>query len=588
MHTAGGGRGGSKSKTGRQGWKVHGTEVVGVPAFALHSSVVNGPQQGPHRQGSDGQGPHGQHKQHEGPSFSAYDEDQARLVDERMQHIMKDAERMNMTTVEPTLQRRKDIVRVVKEHVRKMKRKVYGGVAINEFIRLKNEADAFYDDDLDVPDIDFYSPDPVADLKAICLALKNIGISPVEGREAQHVDTFTIFACYWKCCDISYVPKIVYNRIPTDVLPDGLQYVRPSFMFIDFLRIINDPLMSYWRLDKNFPRFAKLQKFYPMEAPTKRITDIHETAVKVFGGAPAKNELVARILRDFLPGSSAVIVGCTAYHALMAVAASGSSRTGTPTNRIAVHESAGLLELLTVEYAADVAKLFGIIKAVVPGVLYQEYHPFYDFLGHRGHFLTPGGELLLRVFDNKHKCVPFMELPVAVPVYQTQNPQNPQNPQNQSASSETIQARVGTFTVIVMFMMIMRFRVRVENNGTPLDALAVHMYDNIVSNMYQVRNAYLKKHGATILDDTPFKEFVIPCVGEAMHALRINQLMQEIRYRKYQFRGIKYNPYKNTELNVEDFKFLNTSGNIINAPKDKLFDPEHQPKNSDKEASLKS
>lgn len=520
---------------------------------------------------------------------------------------MKDAERMSMTTVEPTLQRRKDIVRVVKEHVRKMKRKVYGGVAINEFIRLKNEADAFYDDDLDVPDIDFYSPDPVADLKAICLALKNIGISPVEGREAQHVDTFTIFACYWKCCDISYMPKIVYNRIPTDVLPDGLQYVRPSFMFIDFLRIINDPLMSYWRLDKNFPRFAKLQRFYPMEAPTKRIPDIHATAVKVFGGVPAKNELVARILRDFLPGSSAVIVGCTAYHALMSVAASGSSRTTSATstsiNRITVHESAGLLELLTVEYPADVAKLYDIIKAVVPGVLYQEYHPFYDFLGHRGHFLTPDGELLLRVFDNKHKCVPFMELPVAVPAYQNQNQdqsqnqnqnqnqsqnQNPQNPQNQSASSETVQARVGTFTVIVMFMMIMRFRVRVENNGTPLDALAVHMYDNIVSNMYQVRNAYLKKHGATILDDTPFKEFVMPCVGEAMHALRINQLMQEIRYRKYQFRGIKYNPYKNTELNVEDFKFLNTSGNIINAPKDKLFDPsprtpEHQPKNSDKE-----
>ena len=128
-------------------------------------------------------------------------------------------------------------------------------------------------------------------------------------------------------------------------------------------------------------------------------------------------------------------------------------------------------------------------------------------------------------------------------------------------------------TVLVMYAMIMRFRIRVENRNTQIDARTVYMYDNVLYRMYSMRRDYLQHHGATILDDTPFKEFVIPCVGAAMHALRINQLMQEVRFRKYHFRGFKYNPHKSTDLKIDDYKFLNTSGNIINGPRDRLFDP---------------
>jgi len=610
-------------------WKVHG-EDLGVPTFNLNLNLKTSRlQRAPAR--------HAPYEREQASSSSdkrglqAYNEAQAALVKEKMEQIMTSAERMSIMTVEPTLESRKRIMEKIKEHVRKQKRKVYGGIAINEFIRLKDSAEAFYDESLDVPDIDFYSPDPVADMKAICLSLKDIGVNPVEGREAQHVDTFTIFANFWKCCDISYVPKIIYNRIPTDVLPDGLQYVRPSFMFIDFLRIINDPLMSYWRLDKNFPRFATLQKHYPLEAPVKEIADVRGAALQVFGSSPDKNRLVRAILKDFLPSSSAVIVGLTAFNALLEAtedksvvvsaasaghsghghdskkASSGQAQAGgaspsshdkgpdkthdkthdktrsethdktqdkthekthektssdsrsqTHNQEKTAHNSAVLLELLTVEYAEDTRKLYDIVTSIVPGSIYEEFHPFYDFLGNRGHFLSPDGtQILLRVYDNKHKCVPFMQLPVAVP--------------GDSQNKEYVQARVGTFTVIVMFLMIMRFRVRVENRSTALDALAVHMYDNMVSRMYRTRNAYLAQHGATILDETPFKEFVMPCVGEAMHALRVNQLMQDARFRKYHFRGIKYNPHKNPDLNVEDFKFMNTSGNIINSPRDRLF-----------------
>ena len=507
-------------------------------------------------------------------NFLAYDDAQIQLVEGRLKDIMHDAELLKVTTVEPTLQTSKAIIGIIKDLCRRKQRKIYGGVAINEYIKLKDPKLAFYDESLEIPDIDFYSPEPVADVKAICDALKAAGMSPVEAREAQHVDTFTIFAHFWKCCDVSYVPKLVYNRMPTQELPDGLQYVRPSFMFIDFLRIVNDPIMSYWRLDKNFPRFTALQKLYPLEAPIRPIDDIGAVTSEAYGADPVRNDVVRALMAEFLPGSSAVIIGMAAIHAVQDIVAardrtSPAEVVNAKVNFNAnanvkaqarvndVHDTASMFDILTVEYASDMAKIHGIVARFVPDVKYEEYHPFYDFLGHRGQLLTAdGSQILVRVFDNKYKCVPFMLLPMRMP-----------------ASDEAMEVRVGSFTVLVMYMMIMRFRIRVENRSSPVDARLVHMYDTLIHRLYTMRNDYLRWHGATILDDTPFKEFVIPCVGAAMHALRINQLMQDMRFRKYHFRGFRYNPHKSTDLRVEDYKFLNTSGNIINGPRDRLFDP---------------
>lgn len=496
-----------------------------------------------------------------------YTRRQAALVEEHIANIQKDAESLAKRTVEPTLAKRAQILQVIKDYLRKAKRKVYGGIAINEFIRAKDPADAFYDESADVPDIDFYTPYPVQDIKAICDALKAAGVSNVDAREAQHIETYKINANYWSCCDVSYVQSAVYRKIPTKEMPDGLLYVHPSFMFIDFLRILNDPLMSYFRLDKAFPRFSKLHQHYPLEGPA-RVVDVHRAAREVFGtpeNYPEKARIIRRTVLDLLASSeSAIMIGLGAYNTLMDLAGSrrhpGSGRDG--------RNNAIVMELLTVDFAQDVGHLYRAISRDVPDVKYVEFHPFYDFLGHRCHFVLPrrragaseGADvddvIVLRVFDNKHKCMPFMEVPMAVP-----------------GEARTATVRVGTFTVIVMFLMIMRFRVRVEDRGKKVDALAVAMYDNMMANLYDARDEFFARSGKSVLDNTPFKEFVLPCIGEAMHALRINQMVQDARYQRYRQRGLRYNPDKDKDLRAEDYQFSNTSGNVINAPKDRLFDP---------------
>ena len=544
----------------------------------MHQNASSLRQGGGGQQGS--QQSQGQNQNHQQQRRRAevqpYTEQQRAFIESHIETIKQDADMMAKQTIEPTLQTRKKIMSIIMDYVRTHKRKVYGGVAINALVRAKSPSNAFYDDATDVADIDFYTPYPVQDIKGICDALRDNGIKYVEGKEAQHVETFTIHATYWKCCDISYVQSAIYKKIPVvDELDDGMVYTHPNFMFIDFLRILNDPLTSYFRLDKSFPRFTKLHQLYPLEGPSRYI-DVHRAATDVFGSPASerskKIRIARRVLMDFLPNSNAVVIGMNAYNSIMDLA-SVKGYVGAALNPT---HNAILIEILTTEFASDVAKLFALLTSEVPDVQYTEYHSFYDFLGHRGQFSLPhprqtGGPgddppVVLRVFDNKHKCVPFMEVPIVVPPLVV-GPSKSGDP----AKPEIVHAKVGTFTVTVMYLMIMRFRVRVENRGKNIDAITVIMYDNMIANLYGARAVYLSSRGKSLLDNTPFKEFVLPCVGDALHALRINHMVQEERFRRYRQRGLKYNPDKNRS--IEPYQFSNSSGNIINSPRDRFFNP---------------
>ena len=53
--------------------------------------------------------------------------------------------------------------KVVEKFIRTKQRKVYGGIAINETIKLKDTKQKIYEDNDDIPDWDFYSPEPIKD-----------------------------------------------------------------------------------------------------------------------------------------------------------------------------------------------------------------------------------------------------------------------------------------------------------------------------------------------------------------------------------------------------------------------------------------
>ena len=170
-----------------------------------------------------------------------------------------------MEVSDPTIEKVYKVHNAILNYCKEKKRKLYGGFAIHTLASSKDKTKRLYDSDqIPPPDIDIYTPEPIEDMYYISNFLFKEGFENVRGEEAQHGETYKLFYYKFNLCDFSYVPKNVYNRIPF-VNVDGLYCVHPNFMIIDYLRMLTNPISSYWRLFeesnlKMFKRLFDLQK----------------------------------------------------------------------------------------------------------------------------------------------------------------------------------------------------------------------------------------------------------------------------------------------------------------------------------------
>ena len=158
-------------------------------------------------------------------------------------NIMKKIKKKKLVDIEPKLIEINQVYKLILDFIKKNKRKIYGGFALNKLLINKNKSYAIYDD-TDVPDIDFYSPDPIEDLINLCDELSKYGFKSVQGSEAQHSETYVIFVNYQEYCNISYMPKNIYNKIKFIKIDDFI-YVDPWFMMIDYFRNILRDIENY-------------------------------------------------------------------------------------------------------------------------------------------------------------------------------------------------------------------------------------------------------------------------------------------------------------------------------------------------------
>ena len=182
------------------------------------------------------------------------------LVKKNIDNINIDVKKTIMDIFNPKLEDRKKIFNIIKTYIKDNERKIYGGYALNELIKKKNFK--IYED-FELPDIDFYSYDPNTDIINICNEIYDNGFTKVSGREAKHKNTYSIYVNYELYCDITYVPKYIYDKIPTKII-NNLKYINPDFMIIDYLKILTDPICSNWRIEKTLNRLQILNEYYPL------------------------------------------------------------------------------------------------------------------------------------------------------------------------------------------------------------------------------------------------------------------------------------------------------------------------------------
>lgn len=434
--------------------------------------------------------------------YTQYDID---VIADNIDMLVKEADKVVKTNYEPTIDEFKSVVKAIKEFIKSKDRIVYGGSALNTLIKHKNPKDGIYDD-FKKADYEFYSPEPIKDLKDLCDSLHAKKFKDIQGVQAQHGDSYKVFSNFEDVSDISYVPTYIYNKMPT-IKIDGIRYIHPKFMYVDFLRMYTDPLMSFRILkDKAFPRGMLLLKYYPLEVGKGKIS---------YDELPTGETEIIKEISKIVTSDSFMHVGTYALQFYT------------------INKDKKLLpfEVISVDYDKDVKNIYQELSKNYK-ITVKEYFPFFQFLGRHIEFIH-NDKVVLTVFSNNDRCVPYRK-------YESGN--------------------IASFQQVLLHQLTKYY----YNYINKLDYESVN---NVLGELIKVRNEYLKKNNKSVMDDTIYRDFMIKCLGKAFDERR--QSFLDMKKKRDQGKQIKYryNPQTDYDIKLPEYIFDNVSGNLINNPR---------------------
>lgn len=443
-----------------------------------------------------------------------YRDEDINAVSDKMKEIMKMADRKATEKLDVTYKEYLIVFKHISDFIKANKRIVYGGIALNEMLKDKSPKDVIYED-YTKNDIEIYSPDPVGDIFKICAILKEKNFQYVQASEAQHSGTFTIFANFEKYCDITYVPKLIYNNMPT-IHVNGYRIIHPIFILTDTLRVYTDPLTSYFRLDKSFTRgnlLLKVANYKPqkgkvsMNKPSDSIKLIIQTII------PKINEI-----------KDVIFVDDITYNDYM---------------DLNVHEIEHI-GIIVPRVKENGQKIYNILSDAIAHqdinfkehMKIEEYNIFFQYWEHRIVFKY-NNKPIVSIYANVNKCLPFREIEYG-----------------------KIKINIANFTLTILYNMIHFIYATVNK-------LNSKEYEYRIGNLLDKKNEFLNKKKLTILDDTKYKEFQIECLGTTTDFQRSYFVKIQKRRERGGVTVFRYDPSSKNNTLSPEFKFPNEAGTLI-------------------------
>jgi len=445
-----------------------------------------------------------------------YREQDVEIIDKNLGKLEDKAREIYINNYEPTIQETRSVYSIIKDYIRKNKLIVYGGYAQNALIKKQNEKDAFYKES-DLADIEFYSPEPLKDLINLCDLLHNKNFKHIEGKEGVHNETYKIFVNFHNYLDLSYLPKNVYNHLPTITL-EGMKMTHPQFMIMDAYRVYTDPMSSYFRLTKTFSRFNKLIEHYPFN----KNSIYNEVHFDVNISEKEYDNLNYFIRKQIVQRNKLIMIGFQAFNRLM-------KKAKMPTTHFIQEQ---YYQLISHNYNNDKEKFFNLLNKKFSNISKKHYHKYSQFLDETTEYYYKE-QLILRLYGNNEKC-------------------------NVYKYSKKKKTYYGTIQLQLLYLLI-HYNIGIirNNNFTQTFNLAM------ITRLLKARNRYLEDHNLTVLDDSPFQEFTMDCLGEPKDLLRSSMLQGLENRKKGKPMKFAYRP-KGTPGKVPEYRFNNTSGELKN------------------------
>lgn len=438
-------------------------------------------------------------------------------IEKNIDKIKDDAAKEYKSLYEPTLKEISDVYSAIKNYIKKKGKVAYGGFAQNILLTAKNPDESFYKiidgafyNWPDVADMEFYSPTPMADIIELTEELYGLGFKHVEGKEGMHPETYKIFVNFINYCDISYMPANIYNTMPIIEI-NGIKCAHPHFMMVDAYRVLNDPMTSYWRLDKSIKRFQKLLKYYPID----------QTLVEKKVELKSNSDVLKVIRKKIIHMSDLVIVGFYAFDYYVKKVSDDLIIDKYP-----------FYEAISKDLEKDSKKALKILTHKFENkITTKEFYPFFSFMDKRIEFYYEG-YLVLRLFGNNDRCT----------VYNY---------------SEKKQTHFGTYNLVFMYLLFDYFLAFIGK-----DKPNTELYQILIAKFFNSRNKYLSSKNLTVIDKSPFQDFTFKCYGvpaDPMRSALLQGLEKKKQGKQMKFRyGPSGKPGK-----VPDYQFSNSSGNQI-------------------------
>jgi hypothetical protein len=431
-------------------------------------------------------------------------------INNNIKDIIENANILYRNNNDPTFKEIYNCFEFIKTFFIKKKRILYGGYAQNLLIINKNKNDGFYKDinniylhNTDIADLEFYSPKPINDLIELCDELSNAGFTHIDCKEGLHEETYKLFINFINYCDVSYISENIYNKLPIITI-NNIKCIHPHFMYIDFLRVFVDPMTSYWRLEKSFTRFNKLIKYYPLDIIPFNINKLISFK---------NNDILYYIKKHIIHKSKYIVIGFFAYNYYIK----------KYTNKFLINNLL-YYELISNNLIEDGNHILEkLTKKYGNKITVSEFSPFYDLFDKRFEYYY-NNNLILCLYGNNERCI----------VYKYSNKKK---------------IYFSTFNLLILYLLINYYYYTINNNKN------AYLYMMLINKLYEIKNLYLIKYNKSVLDDTPFQDFSLKCIGEPIE-LKRKAMLNKIK-------KFKYTPKKGSKGTIPYYIFNNKSGNKI-------------------------
>lgn len=154
------------------------------------------------------------------------------------------------------------IIGVVEEFLQKQKLICYGGTALNNLLPEKEQ---FYSKE-EIPDYDFFSPEPIKHAKQLADEFHKKGFIDVEAKAGMHSGTYKVFVNFLAIADITFMPRELFTKIQNEcVEKNKILYAPPNYLLMMIYNELALPNGNISRWEKVYKRFSLFIKYYPIQ-----------------------------------------------------------------------------------------------------------------------------------------------------------------------------------------------------------------------------------------------------------------------------------------------------------------------------------